>query len=91
MPGMTAKRVEFDIPADIFIALNEPEQQVVSDMRLFAAIRFYETNKLTLGKAARLAGLTRFEFENCLAQWHIPISNLTFDDIERDIRTLQKV
>lgn len=45
--------------------------------------------KLTIGKAAGLAGVTRFEFETFLSTRRIPISNLTYEDIEQDIETLQ--
>ena len=50
-------------------------------MKLFTAIRFYQMKKLTLGKAAKLAEMTRFEFETMLSEFHIPISTLDFEDI----------
>ncbi len=60
-------------------------------MKLFAAVRFYQMKKLTLGKAAKLAGMTRFEFETMLSEIHIPISTLEVEDIEKDICKLELI
>lgn len=60
-------------------------------MKLFTAIRFYQMKKLTLGKAAKLAEMTRFEFETMLSEFHIPISTLDFEDIEKDIFKLERI
>ncbi|WP_369688179.1 UPF0175 family protein [Anaerophaga thermohalophila] len=53
------------------------------------AVQLYQSQKLTIGKAAQLAGLSRLEFENLLAVNKIPISNLTIDDINKDINKLK--
>ena len=86
---MHTKCLELTIPSDIFITLNEPESQLLSEIKLFIATQFFKMNKLTLGQAARLADMKRFEFETLLSKHQIPISNLTFEDIEQDIRKLQ--
>ena len=57
-------------------------------MKLAIAIRLYIKEKLTLGKAAELAGLSRYEFEESLTDNGIPISNLTFEDILKDIKKI---
>jgi predicted HTH domain antitoxin len=88
---MATKLLEVSIPSDIFISLNESEQQLLQEMKLFTAIMFYRMKKLTIGKAARFAGMTRFEFETWLSKHHIPISTLDLENIEQDIAELQKI
>ena len=88
---MHTKLLELNIPSDIFLTLNEPEPQLLSEIKLFIAIQFFTMNKLTLGQAARLADMTRFEFETVLSKKQIPISNLTIVDIEHDIEKLQEI
>lgn len=88
---MNTKILSLSIPADILIALNESEQKFLSDMKLFTAIKLYQMKKLTIGKAAGLAEMTRFEFETVLSENHIPISTLEFKDIEKDIRELENI
>ena len=55
---------------------------------IFTAIRYFQDKKLTLGKAATMVGLSRYEFENILAENNIPISNLDIEDVEGDIKRL---
>ena len=83
--------IKMEIPADILIALNESETEFMQDMKFFTAVRFYQLKKLTLGKAAQLSGLSRYEFEQKLAGYGIPISNLDIEDIEEDIESLKTV
>lgn len=56
--------------------------------KLRLAINLYKQKKLTIGKAAQLAGLNRFEFEQELSKNDIQVSNLTESDILKDIEKL---
>ncbi len=78
-----------DIPSDIFLALNEDESELKKDIKLSYAIRLYQLQKLTMGKAAQLAGLSRFEFENILADNQISISSLSIEDVREDYKKLK--
>jgi len=88
---MTKKALKINIPSDLFIALNESEEELKREMRIFSALKFYETGKLTIGKAAQFAALSRLEFENLLADNHIPISNLGIEDIDDDLEKMKSV
>ncbi|MGD2088279.1 MAG: UPF0175 family protein [Candidatus Aminicenantes bacterium] len=88
---MTEKALQINIPSDLFIALNKSEEELKREMRVISAIKFYETGKLTLGKAAQFAGLSRWDFENLLADNHIPISNLEIEDIDDDLEKMQAI
>lgn len=88
---MLNKILKLNIPSDVFITLNESENELANNIKLFIAIKFYQLAKLTIGQAARLSGLTRYEFEKILAKNKIPISNLTIEDVEKDIKTLEKI
>ncbi len=79
------------IPTDLFVAVNESEQVWEDWLKIATAIHFYQLQKLTIGKAAQLANLPRLEFENVLATYQIPISNLTYFDIENDIAKLRNL
>ncbi len=50
------------VPFDVLIHLHKTCAEAAQDIRRQAAIRYYQTRQLSLGKAADLAGLTRFEF-----------------------------
>lgn len=85
----TTRIIPLDIPSDIFLALNEDESELKKDIKLSYAIRLYQLQKLTMGKAAQLAGLSRFEFENILADNQISISSLSIEDVREDYKKLK--
>ena len=54
--------IPVDIPSDVMIALNEPEQELKSHFQTALAMMLFQEGKLTLGKAIQFSGFTRFEF-----------------------------
>ena len=79
------------IPQDIFIALNLDENELVFNLKLNYAIELYRLGKLTIGKASELAGMKRYAFECMLAERKIPISNITIQDVNDDIKKLKRL
>jgi predicted HTH domain antitoxin len=84
----THKIISIEFPADILLALNANEAELKNNIKISLAIRFYQQQKLTIGKAAQLAGLSRLNFELLLAENQVPISNLDIDDINSDSKKL---
>ncbi len=85
---MKTQEIKIDFPSDILLTLNETEEEFKEHIKISLAIRLYLLQKLTMGKAAQVSGLSRYEFENMLAENHIPISNLTAEDIMTDVHKL---
>ena len=85
---MNTQTISIEFPSDIFLTLNESEEELEQQLRVLLAARlYYQQNyqqKVTIGKAAQIAGLKKLEFENWLAENEIPISNLSYDDILKD-------
>ena len=86
---MNTQRISLDFPADILLALNETENQLIQRIKLALAVQLYKAQKLTVGKAAQIAGLSRLHFETALAEYNVPVSNLTADEVMDDIGKLQ--
>jgi len=86
---MNTQTISIDFPYDILLALNESETEFKQSIKISLAIRLYKLQKLTIGKAAQLSGLPRFEFETLLSENEIPISNLTINDVMDDSRKLR--
>ena len=86
---MIANRtINMQIPQDIFIALNLDENEMVYNLKLNYAIELFRTGKLTIGKAAELAAMKRYAFECLLADRKIPISNITLQEVNKDVEKL---
>ena len=86
---MNTQQITIDFPSDILLTLNENEKGLKYEIKVSLAMRMFQLQKLTLGKAAQLCGLTRFEFETLLSENKIPISNLDFDDVIADSQKLR--
>jgi len=86
---MNTQTINIDFPSDILLALNETESELKKRIKIYLAIRLYKLQKLTIGKAAQIAGVSRLEFDTILSENDIPISNLTIKDINQDIAKLK--
>lgn len=60
--------VTLELPDDIGQRLLEIPQQAEPDVRRELAIALYREGKLPAGRAARLAGMERWDFERLLAE-----------------------
>jgi predicted HTH domain antitoxin len=71
------------------LAINESESELKKRIKLLLAIQLYVSEKLTIGKAAQLSGLSRLEFEKELSKNKISISKLYEVDIISDFLKLK--
>lgn len=69
---MKTHAIAVDFTEDIFLVLNESENDLKKRIKLALAIQLYTLQKLTIGKAAQFSGLSRFEFENELYKNRFP-------------------
>jgi len=53
------KTVTLELPDDAFSALHTSPEEFGQELRLAAAIKWYEMERISQGKAAELAGLSR--------------------------------
>lgn len=81
---MNTQSISIDFPTDILLALNETETELKSRIKITLAIHLYQLQKLTIGKAAQMSGLSRLKFETILSENKVPISNLSASDILQD-------
>ncbi len=74
------------IPDDVLERAGITEREAVLEL----ACRLFETGRLTLFFAARLAGLSPGAFEEVLLDRKIPLYQYTEDDLQHDLRTLRQ-
>jgi len=74
--------ISFQVSQDLLAALKIGSNQLGENMRLLAAIAYFQDKKLSLGKAAELAGVNRIEFMDILAKKGIVIFD--YDESELD-------
>ena len=65
--------ITLDIPNNIHEALHVSPAEAEQRLKLELAVALYTQNALGLGKAAQLAGLSRLDFNDVLAERKIPM------------------
>lgn len=86
---MTFHTINIDLPSDILLTLNESEKELKKRIKVSLAVQLYLQQKITIGKAAQIAEMSRFEFETTLSESKIPISILDLDDVLEDAKKLK--
>lgn len=85
---MSTRTISVEFPNNILLALNESESEFKNRIKLALAVQLFKLQKLTIGKASQLSGMSRLEFEKELSK--NKISNLSEEDILRDIKKLKQ-
>jgi len=74
------------IPEEILQATRMSEEEFRQEI----AILFFQKEKLTLGQAARLAGMSQLQFQHLLASRRIPL-HYDVAEFEEDLETLKEL
>lgn len=85
---MTLQTIDIDLPKDILLTLNASEKELKKHIKISFATQLYLQQKVTLGKAAQVAEMTRFQFETYLSENNISISLLELEEILADVEKL---
>lgn len=78
--------IDVAIPDGVFSALRKSPLEVARDIRIAAAVDWFAKGLVSQGKAAELAGVSRWEFLEELGRRHVPAINITVDDLEEELR-----
>jgi len=86
LPGVVEVKVK--VPSDL-VGLLKP-RRVEDEVKLLVALELYREGKVSLGKAAGIAGLSVREFLYELRTRGIPI-NYDLEELEEDLRTIKEL
>jgi hypothetical protein len=73
------------IPGEIRQMLNRTTEELAHDMRLYTALMLFLLGKLSSGAAAEMAGVPRVMFLDLCAEYDIPVSQITGDDLHSEL------
>ena len=87
---MNLRNVSFSIPEEIIFSLNENIDEFANNIRLYSALQFYKSHKLSLGKASELANLDKESFIYQFAKFNIPLIDYNADELEKELLRFKK-
>ena len=83
---METATVSIDLPVGVFSALRESPEEFTKDMRIAAAVKWYEMGRVSQEKAAEISGLSREQFMAELFEYKVSPFQYTADEALREAR-----
>lgn len=78
--------MSIEIPDDILSATGMSEPELMQEI----AVLLFQKEKLSIGQASRLAGMSRLQFQHLLASRQIPL-HYDVAEFEADLETLREM
>ena len=76
--------VEIDLPEEPLFSLKETPEHFAKEIKMLAAVKLFDLGRLSSGRAAQLAGVTRVEFLMTIGNYRVSPFSLTQEELEQD-------
>jgi predicted HTH domain antitoxin len=77
-------QISIDLPESIFSSLRKTPETFVDEMRLAAAVKWFEAGMISQDKGAEIAGVSRCEFIDALSRFKVSPFQETQEDIAKE-------
>ena len=79
---MSTRQLVIEVPEKVLLAVNTDEADFARELRTLAAVKLYELSRLSSGRAAELAGMSRVEFLLGLERYKVFPLEAELNDLE---------
>ena len=78
---MKTKIVSFKLPVSVFSALRKTPVEFSDEIRLTAAVKWYEMGVVSQEKASEIAGMNREDFLSALSRFNVSPFQYSADEV----------
>lgn len=83
--------ISFSVKEDILLSLKENTEEFTQNLRFLSALMLYRKNRLSLGKAAELAGYNKLDFIDKLKLENEPVFVYNTDELAEIFADVNKL
>lgn len=79
-------QLTLEMPESAFASLHQAPKEFAQEMRIAAAVKWYELGRFSQGRAAEIAGLSRAGFIDALARYKVSVFQYTAEEVSEELR-----
>jgi predicted HTH domain antitoxin len=83
---METEEFKIRYPSGFEQAVHMTKEELEQHIRLMAALKMLELGKISSGKAAQLAGMSRVEFLETCGRYRISVFNYPPEEVEEELK-----
>ncbi len=84
------KSITIDLPDDVALPFARSDEEFARELRLAAAIFWYDRGLISQGRGAEIAGLTRADFLDALFRANVPASQVTIEELKEELESWER-
>ncbi|WP_017652073.1 UPF0175 family protein [Fortiea contorta] len=82
------RTIPIQLPETVFSAIRKNPEEFIQEMRIAAAVKWYELGEISQAKAAEIAGLSRAEFIQALSRYKVDFMQYTAQELADELAGL---
>jgi predicted HTH domain antitoxin len=83
---MKVEELKIKYPSGFEHAVHMTKEEIEHHIRLMAALKMFELGKISSGKAAELAGMSRSEFLEACGRYRVTPFNYMDEEVEEEVK-----
>src|SRR3954454_16365619 len=74
-----------ELPESLLTTCAETPEDFARELRRAAAIEWYREGRVSQGKGAEIAGMSRWEFIQALGRAEVPVCQVTAEELDEEV------